>query len=352
MVDNNDNNKTSLTATTNNSSNVTVDNANNDNKTAAEPQRKYTAWHWGFSEAINWELRYCGCNFKDIQEYKINARSYLIDKLVILESLPVDLENASGLVKCLRHYTFFEYKSPNHTLTIQDIDRLMGLIRLHYTDINIENNNTSRNDIAAIFVVSRFPREALKELCNGAGLEKIEQGIYTRCTDNITMSIVVIPELDKETYKLLTSLKRELPIDVFKNLIDTSKQYSNDPLLQAYRNAYIYWLLEAHANKIRKGEIEMTSKLFMAIEKNPVGAEWLNNREAKSKAEGIAKGKAEGEAKGEAKTIIKILSSRLETPSAALQKQIMEVNDIDKLDELADFALTCVSLGEFATALN
>jgi hypothetical protein len=30
----------------------------------------------------------------------------------------------------------------------------------------------------------------------------------------------------------------------------------------------------------------------------------------------------------------------------------MSVKDIDKLDELIDFASTCVSLGEFATALN
>jgi hypothetical protein len=86
----------------------------------------------------------------------------------------------------------------------------------------------------------------------------------------------------------------------------------------------------------QKGEIEMTSKLFMAIKKKPIGAEWLNNSEAKGKAE----------------SIIKFLTARFEKPSAKLQMQIMSVKDIDKLDELTDFALSCVSLGEFATALN
>jgi hypothetical protein len=41
----------------------------------------------------------------------------------------------------------------------------------------------------------------------------------------------------------------------------------------------------------------------------------------------------------------------LETPSESLQKKINSIRDIAKLDELADFALTCVSLDEFATAL-
>jgi hypothetical protein len=46
------------------------------------------------------------------------------------------------------------------------------------------------------------------------------------------------------------------------------------------------------------------------------------------------------------------LTRRLGNPSAKLQKQIREVKDINELDELIDFAITCVSLGEFATAFN
>ncbi|MDR2705746.1 MAG: hypothetical protein LBC02_08210, partial [Planctomycetaceae bacterium] len=58
------------------------------------------------------------------------------------------------------------------------------------------------------------------------------------------------------------------------------------------------------------------------------------------------------EAKGEAKTIIRILSRRLKMPSKSLQKKICSIKNIAKLDELVDFALTCVSLDEFATALK
>ncbi|MDR2345382.1 MAG: Rpn family recombination-promoting nuclease/putative transposase [Planctomycetaceae bacterium] len=78
--------------------------------------------------------------------------------------------------------------------------------------------------------------------------------------------------------------------------------------------------------------------------------------EARGEARGIAIGEATGEARGEvrgaANAIIRVLRRRIGEPSAELKNRIMNVRSIDKLDELLDFASTCVSLGEFATALN
>jgi hypothetical protein len=101
-------------------------------------------------------------------------------------------------------------------------------------------------------------------------------------------------------------------------------------------------------NSAQEGEIKVTDELLAEIEKTEIGAKWRDRWQAVGEAKGIAKGIA----KGKAKSIIKCLTVRFEMPSAKLQKQIMKVNDIDKLDELVDFALTCVSLGEFATAFN
>ncbi|MDR2115674.1 MAG: DUF4351 domain-containing protein, partial [Planctomycetaceae bacterium] len=61
---------------------------------------------------------------------------------------------------------------------------------------------------------------------------------------------------------------------------------------------------------------------------------------------------ARGKVEGKAELIIRILSRRLQPPSKPLQKKIEAIHSIAKLDELADFALTCVSLEEFATALR
>ncbi|MDR2346295.1 MAG: Rpn family recombination-promoting nuclease/putative transposase [Planctomycetaceae bacterium] len=74
--------------------------------------------------------------------------------------------------------------------------------------------------------------------------------------------------------------------------------------------------------------------------------------EAKGEAKGEARGEARGEAKGIASAIIRLLNRRVGEPSLELQDKIKSIRSIDKLDELLDFAITCVSLGEFETAFN
>jgi hypothetical protein len=166
--------------------------------------------------------------------------------------------------------------------------------------------------------------------------EKVELGVCIIRNADILISIVVIPELNEETYKLLTSLKSELPTNRLKNLIDESQQHVDDNSWVTFINV----LLEINVNKIRKGEIKMSQALLEEIEKNPYGAEMLNKR------------KVEGKTEGKAEYIIRVLTRRLGTPPAKLQNQINEVKNVEQLDELFDFATTCVSLDEFATAFN
>ncbi|MDR1483293.1 MAG: hypothetical protein LBT09_00565 [Planctomycetaceae bacterium] len=60
----------------------------------------------------------------------------------------------------------------------------------------------------------------------------------------------------------------------------------------------------------------------------------------------------DGRCDGKVEDIIRILIRRFKTPSKKLQKQLKDVKDVDKLNELVDFAMTCVSINEFATAFN
>jgi hypothetical protein len=62
--------------------------------------------------------------------------------------------------------------------------------------------------------------------------------------------------------------------------------------------------------------------------------------------------KAEGKVEGKAEMIIDILTHRFNKPSVKLQKRIMQVQSTDELNELFKFALSCVSVDEFATAFN
>ncbi|MDR2344994.1 MAG: DUF4351 domain-containing protein [Planctomycetaceae bacterium] len=90
---------------------------------------------------------------------------------------------------------------------------------------------------------------------------------------------------------------------------------------------------------------------------SPSAAEtYWNEAAIQGEARGIEKGEArgieKGKAIGEANAIIRMLRRRVGEPPARLRNRIMSIQSIDKLDELLDFAFTCVSLGEFATALN
>ncbi|MDR2170952.1 MAG: Rpn family recombination-promoting nuclease/putative transposase [Planctomycetaceae bacterium] len=67
---------------------------------------------------------------------------------------------------------------------------------------------------------------------------------------------------------------------------------------------------------------------------------------------GETRGIAKGETRGIARAIIRLLTCRFEEPSARLQKKIMGIQSEAKLEELLDFAASCVSIGEFATALR
>ncbi|MDR2754430.1 MAG: DUF4351 domain-containing protein, partial [Planctomycetaceae bacterium] len=97
----------------------------------------------------------------------------------------------------------------------------------------------------------------------------------------------------------------------------------------------------------QEGDISMSTSLL-----DQLIAEREAKGEAKGRMEGETKGRMEGETKGKSEMIIRILSRRLRLPSKPLQKKINSIQNIEKLDELADFALTCVSLEEFVTALK
>ncbi|MDR2170115.1 MAG: hypothetical protein LBP59_08240 [Planctomycetaceae bacterium] len=46
------------------------------------------------------------------------------------------------------------------------------------------------------------------------------------------------------------------------------------------------------------------------------------------------------------------MTKRIESPPTKLQKEIMKINDNNKLSKLFDIALTCGSIGEFVEFFN
>jgi hypothetical protein len=166
------NDKFNTMNSSNNDNALNLPNASSDNADSVNVDgvgRKNTHWHWGFVGAMEVELNKAGCKVDVNPEADSKMRTYYIDLLITLESLPTH-SHTSGLVKCLRRFTLCEFKSPGISLTIRDIDRQRLLCLKYYLD----NADVSRDEVAAMLVVSHFPYEAFKHLPASWVVEEIE----------------------------------------------------------------------------------------------------------------------------------------------------------------------------------
>ncbi|MDR1494326.1 MAG: DUF4351 domain-containing protein, partial [Planctomycetaceae bacterium] len=67
---------------------------------------------------------------------------------------------------------------------------------------------------------------------------------------------------------------------------------------------------------------------------------------------GIEQGIEKGIEQGIKQAILRTLSKRFKGVPSKIEKRILSIADLEKLEELADFAYDCVTLGEFEKALK
>jgi hypothetical protein len=68
--------------------------------------------------------------------------------------------------------------------------------------------------------------------------------------------------------------------------------------------------------------------------------------------QGIEQGIEKGIEQGIKQAILRTLSKRFKGVPSKIEKRILSIADLEKLEELADFAYDCVTLGEFEKALK
>ncbi|MDR0336413.1 MAG: hypothetical protein LBI18_04915 [Planctomycetaceae bacterium] len=290
-----------------------------------------TLWHPAFCGAMQLELNEYRNVLKFEEEYLLTKGSLRIDVLIIKKRKNVVIDkNIAGI---FRNYNILEYKSPSDSLDIGDYYKTHGY-KLFY----ISRQNIHIDNMSVTMVTSRHPHKLLKKLSNRYKITSNRNGIYIVHHDIGPTQIVVSNELAEDENLWLTHLNKELTTARLHFLLTEAAKHGKDPALDAYLDV----VTEANIKTFQ--EIIMGKKVDQCLKELGYIDKW--------QAEGKAKGKAEGEAKGKAEMVIRILSRRLELPSKSLQKKICSIQDITKLDELADFALTCVSLNEFATALK
>jgi hypothetical protein len=259
----------------------------------------------------------------------LNCDIIIVDKFPGQELHPSLIDN--GIAKCLNEVNFFEYKSPHESLT-PDVFRKCN----SYSDLYLLSKDIPVEKASVIMVTSRHPRELLKYVKKHYDVDEISKGIYSVKVGPIKTYIILLKKIPPEQNLWITSLKLKLPEERYNQVIANVVNRKDENTFQMFINTF----LKINKNKFIKGKIKMDPTTLELMEEYGL-LEPL-----------IQKGKSDGAFAAKADDIIRALTKRLETPPKKLQDKIRKVRSIEKLDELFDLAITCVSIGEFATALN
>jgi hypothetical protein len=303
-----------------------------------------TLWHPAFCEAMKLELN----EYRDVlefhDEHQLTRGPLRIDVLIIkkLKDIVID----KNIARIFKNHNIFEYKSPDDSLDIYDYRKTHAYKLLH----SIQQKIDDIKDISVTMVTSQHPYKLLESLSNCYNVTADQKGIYVIKHEIGLSQIIVSKELSEDQNIWLTHLNKELTVARLHRLLTVAAKHGKDSALETYLDVV------AEANFQTLQETIMGKVMDQCLQELGLTDKWR----AEGIVEGIAKGRVEGRVEGRiegivedrAKMIIRILSRRLELPSMLLQNRISSIQNIDKLDELADFALTCVSLDEFATALE
>jgi hypothetical protein len=303
-----------------------------------------TLWHPAFCGAMRLELD----EYRDVlefhDEHQLTSGSLRMDVLIIKKFKDIFIDK--NIARIFKNYNILEYKSPDDSLTIYDY-RKAHIYKLLYS---IQHAIIDIEDISVTMVTSQHPYKVLDYLSNHYNVTSNQKGIYVVQHEVGLAQIVVSNELTEDQNIWLTHLNKELTAARLHRLLTVAAKHGKDPALETYLEVV------AGANFQTLQETLMGKVIDQCLQDLGFTDKWRIEGEAEGILKGIIQGRAEGKTEGiiedRAKMIIRILSHRLELPSTSLQNRISSIRNIDKLDELADFALTCISLDEFATALE
>ena len=135
--------------------------------------------------------------------------------------------------------------------------------------------------------------------------------------------------------------------------------YSEIPLYNKLIRQFWYYAIN-NAKKLTRTDVkeleteirEITGEKVMSSVAQSYMKEGFKKGMKQGKAEGIAEGKAKGIAEGKAEMLLFILTKRFRVVPESLETRVFAITDLSRLEKLADFALDCESLDEFAVAVK
>ncbi len=194
---------------------------------------KILQWHDGFHAALQIELQGEAAHLRFCSEYELYKKSLRIDTVVMKDSEDKPVQKNIG--KIFRKHNLIEYKSPDDYISIDDFYKVYGYACLYQSNTE-KVHEISMEDITITFVCSHYPRKMMKILKQERNIGAVQKGkgIYWLTNDPLTMQIIVVTQLPAKENRWLSSLKRDLAMDMnTKRLLREYKRCRESNLYQA-----------------------------------------------------------------------------------------------------------------------
>jgi hypothetical protein len=255
-------------------------------------------------------------------EHPLTAEPLRVDA-VIIKKTGIEIANALGRI--FRQVNLLEYKSPDDTLTIWDFYQGGS-----YTYQYAVQNRVHITEMTLSFVVSRYPRELLKQLQEvlGCKISWQYEGIASISGEKIPIptQIVVSSRLPEDEHLWLKHLSNKLDRAGMEKMITASRAKAKN----AYMGTYMHQLFLAHSAVMKEIMAMKRVSLEQVLEEAGLTTKWR----AEGKLEGKLEGKQEGKLEGKLERSLEIAKNLI--PLGLSVEQIAEVTklDLDKVREL------------------
>lgn len=190
------------------------------------PDEKKIQWHPGFCAAAEIELRENKKELEFHREYNLSKKPLQIDLLVIEKLKDMQIENEIG--KLFRKYNIIEYKSPEDSLSIDDLVKTLGYAYL-YKGTGEKINAILLEELTVSLFRDTKPQKLLKELTQyGFVIKKYEDGIYYVEGMLIPVQIIVIRELKSIEHPSLRILAKKITEVDIRNFAEIANQFTEE----------------------------------------------------------------------------------------------------------------------------
>ncbi|WP_044913060.1 hypothetical protein [Butyrivibrio sp. WCE2006] len=183
-------------------------------------------WHPGFYAGMEFGLRQYRQILKFTPEHTLAKEPIKMDLLIIKKNSKIIINNAIGRI--FSTYNIVEYKSPEDNLTIDDFYKTIGYA-CFYKGYGERVNQIDVSNMSISIFRHKHPYKLFKILSKlGALVEENSKGVYyVNGIINIPTQIIVVDELEDETFLALKIMTKNANETIIRKFINDSTAINN-----------------------------------------------------------------------------------------------------------------------------